>query len=338
MGLSLRASAALSVLGVAAGAAMGLLSLSLALGKGKRGAKKSGMGRRILAISLPIAATSLLLNLSALVDAFAMRPCLSEILGDGGLAKQIYSDYSTGALTLFHLPAVVVSPIVVSLVPRVSHHLAAKNREDAARALGLALRLSALVGLGAAAVLATLGAPLLGFLFASDPTMAQTAGPLLVLLAPAVYPLALFTVASGTLSCLRLQTRALPALLLGLGLKVAVSLSLAPLLGAAAFPLGTLSFYAVGAVSGLVLLRRMGALPSLGALLFRPLGAALVAAGVMAGSFRGLSLPLGSLALFPALALGGMAFFAAAMLFGCVGREEWAMLPLPRRPSPSSLQ
>jgi O-antigen/teichoic acid export membrane protein len=317
---------------------MGLLSLALPLRGRKSPSLGRGCARRILAISLPIAATSLLLNLSALVDAFALRPVLSRLLEDGALGKRIYSDYSTGALPLFHLPAVVISPIVVSLVPRVSRHLAAQREEDAARALGAALRLASLVGMGAAAVLGVLGEPLLGFLFSSDPTMEAVAGPLLRLLSPAVYPLALFTVASGTLSCLRLQTRALPALLLGLGLKVAVSLSLAPLLGAAAFPLGTLSFYAVGAVSGLVLLRRMGALPSMGALLFRPLGAALVAAGVMAGSFRGLSVPLGSLALFPALALGGMAFFAAAMLFGCVGREEWAMLPLPRRPSPSSLQ
>jgi stage V sporulation protein B len=335
LGLSPRSAAALSVLGVAAGAGMGLLSLALPLCGRKSPSLGRGCARRILAISLPIAATSLLLNLSALVDAFALRPVLSRLLEDGALGKRIYSDYSTGALPLFHLPAVVISPIVVSLVPRVSRHLAAKREEDAARALGAALRLASLVGMGAAAVLGVLGEPLLGFLFSSDPTMEAVAGPLLRLLSPAVYPLALFTVASGTLSCLRLQGRAIPALLVGLLLKVAVSLLLAPLLGAAAFPLGTLAFYTVGAAAGLLLLRRLGAFASLGALFFRPLGAAAVAAGVMLGSYRGFSALLGRIALFPALALGGLAFLLSALLFGCVGKEEWAMLSLPSRLSPS---
>ena len=328
-GASHRDAAALSLLGIGAGAALSLLSLILALRGRAKVAPARGMGRRILAISLPIMAVSLLLNLSAFADASLMRPLLARAFGDGEWAKQVYSDYSTGALTLFHLPSVFIAPLSVALIPRISERRA--RGEDAAREARLALRMTSLLGLFAAAVLFFLGRELLSLLFASDPTMVKNAGELLSLLAFAVWPLSLFTVSCGILSCLRLQKKAVPFLLLGLALKVGAAL-LTPVLGAAAFPLGTLLFYGVGAFGNLLLLHRfLGSRLSLGQFFLRPLAAALLSGGGMKAVHLALHPRLGILALFPALLLGGILGLALAALFGCVGREEWELLPLPRR-------
>ena len=89
LGVSPRGAAALSVLGITVGAAVGLLSLAVTRDGGEEAAPKAGTWRRILAISLPIAAASLMLNLSAFVDSAMMRPLLSAFLGDGEWAKRV---------------------------------------------------------------------------------------------------------------------------------------------------------------------------------------------------------------------------------------------------------
>ena len=124
--------ASLAVFGITLGIMLGTFFLTLRyFGEGKAllgrfsSVKTKETRRRealgtVLFLALPITLSSALMSTSGLIDAHFMRPLLEEYFADAHLAKALYSDYSTGALTLYNLPAVLVTPIGVALIPYIS--------------------------------------------------------------------------------------------------------------------------------------------------------------------------------------------------------------------------
>ena len=254
-GQSHHTAAALAVFGITLGVALSAAYLSFVFWRRGRHllqgvqetrcAKESGRAvfRSVIAIALPITVTSAMMSLSTLLDAQLMRPLLSSYYGDEALAKAIYSDYSTGAVTLFNLPAILVAPLCTAMIPYVSTALAKGNGKSAGRAMESVLSVASLLSLPCALGMCVLASPILSFVFHGDGNMAENAGVLLSLLAPSVFFLALLMVTSSVLQAVRKER--LPILSLGAGLAVKL-VAMPPLvlsLGKVGVPISTLFFY-----------------------------------------------------------------------------------------------
>ena len=330
--------AAYSVLAITAGVGLGALYLSVALGHYRRRGLLSVVGNevegeptlallgKVLRIAVPIAATAAVMSAASLLDGQLLRPLLGEYYRDAELAKAVFSDYTTGAVTLFNMPAILVYPIASAIVPYITAAISAGRREAVGRYAASALRIAILISVPAALGLSTLSYPILSAVFVGDEGMAAHAGDALSILALSVVPLALLAVSNAILQAIGRQGRPILSMLVGLAAKVIVLYVATPRVGLLSAPLGTLLFYLLAALCNLFFLLRYVPLrldPVRGVLV--PFLAGTLSSGVAALVFSLVASQT------PALLLGvisAMTVYPAAMLLlGGIHAEDLALLP-----------
>ncbi len=283
----------------------------------------------VMKIALPITLAAAMMSFSTLLDAQLMRPLLERYYGDAAMAKALYSDYSTGALTLYNLPTVLVTPLTAAMIPYIAAALERGDRIRAEHAMESALRAAAIVSLPCALGMSALASPILAFVFRGDRDMAENAGPLLSVLAAAVFFAAVFSVSGAVLQSAKEERKPIRSLVLGLAVKVVSMLTLTRLIGEAGVPWSTVLFFLTVSLSNLFYVRKtVGLRIRLGRTFFRPAIAALASAFCAWLAYFFLFPHLGngfSLVLAIGAAIG--VYTSLVFLLRCVGREELALLP-----------
>lgn len=329
-----------SVLGITVGVALGTLCLVLALGYYRRRGILYCEAREtvavpvrtvaisLLRISLPIALSSGVAGIAAMIDTQLMRPLLTQYYGDADLAKAVFSDYTTGAVTLFNMPGVLVYPIASAIVPYITAARARGDREGAGVYVRTALRLAALISLPAALGLSVLSRPILTLVFVGDADMAENAGAPLAVLALAIAFLGLFAVTNAVLQAYGRQNRPILSITVGAVCKVLALYLLTPIVGPLAAPIGTLLFYLVAFLFNLYFLYRcVGGELSLQRVLLAPMPCAAGAASVAFLVYRGcVRLGNGGGVLLAILAAAAV-YLVAVGCFRVVTVEDIAFLP-----------
>ena len=340
LGKDVHVAAALSVFGITLGIMLGTVYLGVLYRKAgsrltaklvvnENGISHSEALRTVFLLAFPITLSSALMSTSSFIDARLMCPLLEEYFGDPLLAKSLYSDYSTGALTLYNLPAVLITPLAVALIPYISGAVASGLPLRAKCATERTLKLAVLFALPAALGLSVLASPILAFVFRSDGNMAQNAGPSLSVLAFCVLFSALLTVSSAALQGFKRENLPVISLAVGIAIKL---LSIRPLVaafGTVGVPLSTLAFLATAACVNLFLLYRTASLRfALFDLLLRPLACAAFTAAVAYFTHRGLSLHVGGdIALLSSILLAVFVYLSLVFLLRAVSREELYFFP-----------
>ncbi len=283
----------------------------------------------VMRIALPITLASAMMSVSTLLDAQLMRPLLERFYGDAALAKALYSDYSTGALTLYNLPTVLVTPLTAAMIPYVAAALEQGNRVRAEHAMEIALRAAALVSLPCALGMSALASPILTFVFRGDPDMADHAGVLLSVLAAAVFFAAIFAVSGAVLQSAKEEKKPIRSLMVGLAVKVISIFALTPLLGEIGVPLSTVLFFLTVSFSNLHYVRKtVGLRIRFGKTFFRPAAAALSSAACAWLAYFFLFPHLGnSISLVIAIAAAAVVYTVLVFLLHCLGREELILFP-----------
>lgn len=343
-GFTTHTAAALSIAGITLGIAAGTVYLALCYRRIQRAGglpllapeqtapeEKNGgrVLRGLLSVAVPIAVTSAMLNLSALVDSQLMRPLLARYYGDPVLAKAIYSDYSTGAVTLYNMPGVLIYPIAAAIVPYISSSLTLGRKKTAVNTMLSSFRVGALVSLPCALGLSFLATPILSFVFRGDVDMAKNAGPLLSVLAVCVFFAAVLTVTNAILQAVHKEKMPIISVAAGLAVKIAATLGLTVRFGQIGAPLGTLFFFITVVSLNLYFVRKATAvhLP-LGTVFFRPFAAAALSVGAASAVFLLLFPHAGNdISLLVSIFLAVALYIPLVFLFGCARKEDLALLP-----------
>ncbi len=336
-GGGVRNAAALSVFAITLGTGFSALALGIFYRKRKITpvSEKTAEGEdkrllfSILRLALPITATAALMSLSSLLDAQLMRPLLSRFYGDADVAKTLYSDYSTGALTLYNLPTVLVTPMSAAAIPFIA---AALERGESARAKGameVALRAAALISLPCALGMSALASPILSFVFRGDSDMAKNTGSLLSVLALAIFFVAVFTVTGAVLQAAKKERLPLFSLGVGVAVKLVSLFVLTLTVGEIGVPVSTLLFYiSVCALNLYFVKTELGLSVRFGKTFLRPAIAAFLSATGAYFSYTLLHVRVGeSVALFASIALAVLLYLLAVSSLRCVGREELSLFP-----------
>ena len=329
-----------SVLGITVGIALGTLYLAVVYRRQGREGLQDARGEateqpsarsvalRLLRIAVPIALSSGVLSIASLIDSQMMRPLLEGYYGSASVAKAVFSDYSTGAVTLFNMPAVLVYPIASAIVPYLTSSRARGDHSEVEGYVTSAFRIAALVSLPASLGMSVLARPILSVVFYGDPDMAANAGGPLSLLALSVFPLALLAVSNAVLQAFGKQGKPILSMGVGVVIKVTVLLFLTPRLGPLAAPLGTLLFYLSALLCNLYFVFRYAS-PRLA--LFRIFLPPTVSAALSALAAYGAFLLSGGLGEVAALACGILAAVAvyavAILLLGGVDASDLSLLP-----------
>ena len=240
--------AAAALIGVSVGSVCALFYLALLFFIKQKGRadsfsqkdqKRSGYTKRLLLVVLPVSAASIVISISSVIDLSVIMGRLQDMGYSAEAANELYGNYSGTAVPLFNLPAVLVSPIASSVIP----YLAASGKEERSPAVlsGMALRLCSLVASPCLFGLAFLARPILTLLF--NERSAYMAAPLLTLLAPSVYFVALQTVSGAVLQGRGHRRLPVAALLVGAVVKIVSCYLLIPQMGMAGAPVGTMLCY-----------------------------------------------------------------------------------------------
>ncbi len=334
-----RLAAAFSVFGITVGIALGCFYLIIERARLKRElvpessvsespAPVSRLIVSLLSISLPIALTSGVLSLSSLIDGQLMRPLLVSYYGDEAMAKAVYSDYSTGATTLFNMPAVLIYPIACAIVPYITSALGRGDREAAGEVVASSFRIGAMIALPSALGMSILSYPILRAVFVGDLDMAHYAGGPLSLLALSILPLGILSLSNAVLQAYGKQNRPLFSMIAAIAVKILVILLATPLLGPLAAPLSTLLFYAAAALINLFFVfRYTGFSPSWVRSFLLPLIGAAAAAAAAYGLYL-ITAPLGVMVALALSILAAVSVYAVfVLLSGVLSGEDLALLP-----------
>lgn len=340
LGGDARLAAGYSVLGITVGIALGALYLATVYCRDRRrGAFQipeheacppsvRSVEMRLLRIAVPIALSSGVLSLASLIDGQMMRPLLEEYYGSAEMAKAVFSDYTTGAVTLFNMPAVLVYPIASAIVPYMTAARARGDHTEVNGYISSALRIAALISLPASLGMSILARPILSAVFLGDADMASNAGEPLALLAISIFPLALLAVTNAILQALGKQGRPILSMVAGVAVKLTVLALATPVIGPLAAPLGTLGFYLVALLFNFYFVFRYTAF---GASLFRifipPTLSALLSSLAAFGTFLLFGFLGEIVALGCGIVLAVIVYLVSVLFLGGVDASDLALFP-----------
>lgn len=333
------AGAAAAIFGVTLSAAVGTLTLAafprclphVRDGRQLSAERMREIRRALLALLLPVAAASLVTNLTTLIDlATGLRGLSAGILraparfglsADAAkaeadaLANYCYGAYSGLAMTVFNLVPAVTNMLGKAVLPAFAEQSAQGNRSEMQRHAEDVMRRTACIAVPAGLGICALAKPILQFLFASRPLETETAAPALSVLGIAV----IFTALSCPLfSMMQGAGHAgdpVTVMLYGAGVKLIGNLLLIPRYGLRGAALSTLLCYVTVLAGGLYLfIRRTG----LHLRLVRSFAAALSGGAACACTARLVYARLSMLPQRPALLLsiaaGGAVYLPAVIL------------------------
>ena len=348
-GASLPLVAAAAISGLAVGEAAGFLYLLLTRRRYERGKQffllspdadcdtppKSSHAvlSRLLTIALPITASASVMSLTGLLDLVIVQRRLQTIGFTVAEATAFYGNYTTLVVPMFNLPPALIYPLTTAIVPLLSAATSAGNREGIGRAVQSVLRVASIIALPCALGLSLFSFPILRLFFPLD--MAESAAPLLSILALAVFFLSLLTVTNAVLQANGMAKKPMIAMLIGGAVKLVCSYILigVPAVGTAGVPIGTLlCYFAALCVDLYYIIRHLSVYPSVTRILLRPA----IASFLSVGAARGLYAMLGGdatarpVVLLP-IAVAGLLYVAALFLFRAVTEEDIALLPFGKK-------
>ena len=203
------AAAAAAISGVTLSAAAGTLTLLLfpaphrkapAVPPAHRAASGKALRRALFRMLLPVAAASLVTNLTTLIDLASALRLLPQA---DGRANFLYGAYAGMAVTVFNLIPSVTNMFGKGVFPAFAESYARNCTAETARHAEDVIRRTAFFAFPAGLGISVLAAPLLCFLFPARTAETAAAAPALAVLGPAVictalsYPLFCMLQASG---------------------------------------------------------------------------------------------------------------------------------------------
>ena len=107
------------------------------------------------------------LNLTSTIDTFTIINIIKRY-SSAEAAEAAYGNYTTLAVTLFHLPSAFIYPISTSLAPALSAARAAENKIKERSVLSASVKMTVIISIPCAIGMALMSKPILGLLFSNE--------------------------------------------------------------------------------------------------------------------------------------------------------------------------
>ncbi len=342
-GATLAEAAAMSVLGLTLGIFISSLYLfvkkvlerQIATGSGTVSREKN-IPATLIKIAVPITLSSAVLSTVRIIDmALILRRLQSG--GMGALeANEIYGSYTTLAVPVFSLVPSLITPISLSLVPRLSAAVERGDGDGEAEVADRAQRLTVLLSMPASMGIALYARPILMLLFSGQERAVDIAAPLLALLGASVLFSGMITTTNAILQSYRQTVKPIVSMAIGTAVKLAGAYILIgiPEIGVYGSPISTLICnITVTAINLWFIGKRLPEShhnSGLGRIYLRPLAASLLAIGA---SFAVYLFVLGfsknvKMSFIAAFIVAAVLYVVFALLLRAVSREDIADIPM----------
>ena len=239
---------------------------------------------RFWKLALPIALSSVVVNLTSVLDLFLIFDRLIDSGMTVDYANRVYGAYKGYAQSLFNLAPSIISSINISILPTLSAYFVTRQRDKAKNTIEQSLKVVNLLALPAAIGLLVLAEPISRLLYPARLDEIGVAIPILKILAVASYWTSISTVMTSLLQSSGKTHLPLISLAAGGAVKLTVNYFLVaiPSLGINGAPIGTLCCYIVMvAINTAFLLKTFGKVDGKRLKIFRWSVKPLIAAVVM---------------------------------------------------------
>ena len=290
--------------------------------------------KNILRIGVPIAFGACVLSLLNSIDS---KLCMNRLQEAAGFsyqeAKVLYGVYGK-AQTIFNLPAAIITPLTIAIVPAISAACARKDRGSAAKVSEDSMRIAAVLAMPMGVGLAVMSQPIMALLY---PSSHASGGTLLMIMGISSIFVCMLLMLNAVLQAYGCERFTMITLIIGGIIKVGVNFFLVAQPGIHIYgaPVGTLVSYVVMCTMDYVyMVRRLDRAPNPVRVLAKPLiGSALM--GVSAWGVYGLCRGIVGAPGWGAAALSTMlAILAAAAVYlvcvictGMVTLEDLSLIP-----------
>lgn len=200
--------------------------------------------KQLVKIGIPIALSSCVLTVITLINTKLILGRLQEAAGYGFYdAKVLFGVYSK-ALTLYNLPAAIITPITISVVPAIAGFLAKKENDNAKNVVESSLRISALIAMPMAVGLSVLSTGIMDGIY---PGSAEQGTTLLAIMGIASFFVCLSLVSTAILQAAGRERLPVYTMLIGGALNIVVNYFLVgnPNINIYGAPIGTMVCYMI---------------------------------------------------------------------------------------------
>jgi stage V sporulation protein B len=293
--------------------------------------------RRIIRIGVPITLGASVLNLINFIDTALVINRLQSAAGFSDYDSSVLFGVYGKAQTLYNLPASIITPLCISVVPAIAACMARCSRVEASRIAENSLRISVVLALPMGTGLSVLAYPIMNGIYPGS----NAAGPeLLTLLGVASFFVCLALMQNAILQAHGNELYTVLSMVAGGVVKVGINWVLVadPAINITGAPIGTLCCYAVICVMNYLFLSKcLKNKPRLGHILLRPLLSSLVM-GAGAWAVYGFAIRFLSggtapgvwtirLALLAAVGVGVLLYLIMVVLTRAVTREDMMLIP-----------
>jgi stage V sporulation protein B len=292
--------------------------------------------KRLVRIGIPIALGSSVLSVITLINTKIILGQLQNSAGfSHDLATELFGTYST-ALPLFNLPAAIITPLTISIVPAIAGFIEMKRYGDARDVIESSLRIATIIALPMAAGLSVMAGPVMIALYG----ITGDGAALLALLGAASFFVCLALMTTAILQAGGRERLPMYTMLLGGALNIALIWFLVgrPEVNIYGAPIGTICCYAfMGGLNLWFVVRKLPERPKLSRIFLRPLLSCLAmgaaawlvypAALKLLGAGPEPERKLVMLALVTAIGIAALVYLAMTVLTGAITHADMKLLP-----------
>jgi stage V sporulation protein B len=132
----------------------------------------------------------------------------------------IYGAYSTMAVSIYNLPATLISAISLPLVPILVSAIEKREQDREKSIISSSLKLTALVGFPAGLGISVFSKQILSLLFSEQADSIEYVAPLLSILGMSVFLSSMITTTNAILQSYKLVNKSIISMISGMGVKV----------------------------------------------------------------------------------------------------------------------
>lgn len=339
-GLGLEIAAAFAAFGLSVGVALSLLYLvvykvifgsrGLALGADSRTDSSGEILKQLFAIAIPITLSSTVLSLTKIIDMTAILRRLGDIGYTQEQANAVYGSYSTMAVSVFNLPATLVSAIALPLVPMLTAAAGSGDRDRERGVISASLKLTALVSFPMGLGISAFAKQILSLIFTTSAEEIEYTAPLLALLGVSVFLSSMISVTNAILQAYKEVKKPIISMAFGTAVKLIAAFVLVgtPSINIYGAPISTFfSTLVIVSLNLFFILRRSGRIDTVARLFVKPFVAAFAAVLVGAVVYSLLASSLdSSVLILLVIALVAVIYAFIALKIGAVSEDDIRMV------------
>lgn len=344
MGYSITTAAAYATFGITVGVGLSMLYLVFAKLFCRENAvewaafqtveRKRDIVGELTKIAVPITLSSAVISMTRIIDLVMILRRLQNIGYTEEAANAIYGSYSTLAVSMFNLPASLVTPVALSLVPVLTATVSAGNKSGERATLNSSLKLCGLMMIPASLGLSVFSHPILSLVFSGETGAVNIAAPLLSVLAVSVFFSCLMTVTNAVLQAYGMERKPIVSMTVGAAVKMVLSYILIgiPQINIYGAPISTLACdVAVSAINIAYIKKATDCVDSSARLFGGTLLSGVLSVGGVGLAYYGLLrrevITRSGISTLITIALAAVLYAVLILRFNVIRREEISLLP-----------